>query len=211
MPRPGDDRRMRSLRSFALFAVLVIGAAVVAADGDAARASAPGHAAGGVPMAGAAVPRAAVPHGASAAPRAADAPLSDDWVWPVGPPAAVLAPFRAPPTPYAAGHRGIDLAAEPGAEVRSPADGVVSFAGSVAGRPVVAVDHGEGLVSAVEPVVAAVAEGTAVAAGQPIGEMTEGGHCEARCVHFGVRLHGEYVSPLLLLGGVPRAILLPSH
>ena len=27
--------------------------------------------------------------------------------------------------------------------------------------------------------------------------------------HLGVRLHGEYVSPMLLFGGIPRAVLLP--
>jgi hypothetical protein len=28
-------------------------------------------------------------------------------------------------------------------------------------------------------------------------------------VHFGVRIDGEYVSPFLFLGGIPRAVLLP--
>lgn len=134
---------------------------------------------------------------------------ADAWGWPVGPPARIMEPFRAPPTPYASGHRGIDLASAPGARVVAPAAGVVSFAGSVAGRPVVAVDHGGGYVSAIEPVAALLPEGAPVEAGQPIGEVASGGHCDGRCVHFGVRLHGEYVSPLLLLGRLPRAVLLP--
>jgi murein DD-endopeptidase MepM/ murein hydrolase activator NlpD len=133
----------------------------------------------------------------------------EPWRWPVRPPIRVVSPFRAPPTPYAAGHRGIDVQVEPGSAVVAPADGVISFAGSVAGRGVVSIDHGAGVVSAIEPVDGLVGAGTAVAAGDAIGTVASGGHCEARCVHFGVRVHGEYVSPFLFLGGLPRAVLLP--
>ena len=131
------------------------------------------------------------------------------WSWPVSSPIVVVAPFRAPPTPYAAGHRGIDLAVAPGAAVTAAAAGTVSFAGAVAGRGVVAIDHGGGVVSAIEPVAATVGEGAAVAAGEVIGTVSSGGHCSAGCVHFGVRIDGEYVSPFLFLGGLPRAVLLP--
>ena len=134
---------------------------------------------------------------------------SDAWVWPVPAPIRVVSPFRAPPTPYKAGHRGIDLLVEPAATIVAAASGTVSFAGMVAGRGVVAVDHGNGVVSAVEPVAAAVAQGDAVSAGDVIGSVTLGGHCTRDCVHFGVRVHGEYVSPFLFLGGLPRAVLLP--
>lgn len=136
--------------------------------------------------------------------------VRDDWAWPTEAPILVEAPFRAPATPYAAGHRGVDLRASSGEPVRAPAEGVVSFAGMVAGRPVVSIDHGAGLVSSMEPVDASVVEGDAVTAGSAIGAVASGGHCEDRCVHLGVRLHGEYVSPMLYLGGVPRAVLLPQ-
>ncbi|MGX5696079.1 M23 family metallopeptidase [Agromyces soli] len=155
--------------------------------------------------------------GGSAPPTAAAEPRAPEpraeqasWGWPVHP-VRVLEPFRAPPTPYAAGHRGIDLAADAGTRVVAPASGVVSFTGSVAGRPIVSIDHGGGYVSAIEPVSALVTEGEAVAPGQPIGEVAAGGHCDGGCVHFGVRLHGEYVSPMMLLGGVRRAVLLPMR
>jgi len=133
----------------------------------------------------------------------------DQWRWPVPPPIRVVSPFRAPATPYAAGHRGIDIEAEPGAVVVAPAAGVVSFTGPVAGRGIVSIDHGDGVVSAIEPVDARVSAGTRVVAGDVVGTVSSGGHCDARCVHFGVRVHGEYVSPFLFLGGLPRAVLLP--
>lgn len=131
------------------------------------------------------------------------------WEWPLEPPVRVTEPFRAPPTPYAAGHRGIDLAAAPGTLVRAAADGVVAFAGPVAGRGVLSIAHGDGVVSAIEPVAASVAVGDHVTAGAVVAVTSDGGHCDGGCVHFGVRVHGEYVSPLLFLGGLPRAVLLP--
>jgi murein DD-endopeptidase MepM/ murein hydrolase activator NlpD len=138
-----------------------------------------------------------------------DAGPTEGWEWPVEPPVRLVEPFRAPPTPYAAGHRGIDLAAPPGTAVRAAADGIVAFAGPVAGRGVLSIDHGGGVVSAIEPVAASVAVGEPVRAGEAIAVVTQGGHCDGACVHFGVRVHGEYVSPLRFLGGLPRAVLLP--
>ena len=138
------------------------------------------------------------------------ASADEPWRWPVSPPIRVVAPFRAPPTPYTAGHRGIDIAATAAAPVTAPAPGVVSFSGMVAGRPVVAIDHGDGVVSAIEPVAGLVSAGVPVAAGETIGTVSTGGHCGSGCVHFGVRVDGEYVSPYLFLGGLPRAVLLPS-
>ncbi len=133
----------------------------------------------------------------------------DAWTWPVPAPIRVVSPFRAPPTPYKAGHRGIDVLVEPAATVVAAAPGTVSFAGMVAGRGVVAIDHGDGVVSAIEPVAASVAQGDVVSSGDVIGTVTQGGHCTGDCAHFGVRVHGEYVSPFLFLGGLPRAVLLP--
>jgi murein DD-endopeptidase MepM/ murein hydrolase activator NlpD len=131
------------------------------------------------------------------------------WEWPRGLPLRISASYLAPATPYAAGHRGIDLSAAPGTEVLAPSDGTVSFAGVVVDRPVIAIDHAGDLRSSFEPVEATVAVGDRVIAGQKIGTVTAGGHCDQACFHFGVRLHGQYLSPLMLLGGVPRAVLLP--
>lgn len=136
------------------------------------------------------------------------ASMTDVWGWPVSAPHAIGATYQAPATRYAAGHRGIDLRATIDDPVLAPADGIVTFVGVVVDRPVVAIAHSGDLLSSFEPVAAAVSVGDAVVAGQRIGTVTVGGHCGG-CVHFGVRLHGEYVSPLLLLGGIPRAVLLP--
>ncbi len=79
----------------------------------------------------------------------------------------------------------------------------------VAGRPVVTIDHGDGLVTTLEPVTTELAVGDAVSRGSPVGGVATGGHTGPGTVHFGVRLDGEYINPLRLLGGVPRAVLLP--
>ncbi|MFC6355256.1 M23 family metallopeptidase [Luethyella okanaganae] len=131
------------------------------------------------------------------------------WLWPLAPPHPIVRPFEAPETLYSAGHRGIDLPATAGTAVFAPADGVVFFAGTVVDRPVLSLSHPGELLSSYEPLDASVREGERVVAGQQIGVVASGGHCADGCLHFGVRLRGRYVSPLLYLGGVPRAILLP--
>jgi leucine dehydrogenase len=122
----------------------------------------------------------------------------------------VLRPFRAPLTAYGSGHRGIDLPAAAGTTVSAPAAGVVYFAGRVVDRPVLSIEHGGGLLSSFEAVESPLTEGTPVRAGDPVGVVVPSEHCPgASCLHFGVRRDGRYVSPLLLLGGIPRSILLP--
>ncbi|MDO8338071.1 MAG: peptidoglycan DD-metalloendopeptidase family protein [Microcella sp.] len=148
---------------------------------------------------------------AAAAPLPHDAtvsPPAPGWEWPVEGPSVVERPFVAPPTPYGAGHRGVDLRAESsGAVVRAATGGTIHFAGRVVDRGVVTIRSGPLLVT-VEPVTSAVAAGDVVAAGDPIGEL-EPGHCASPCVHLGVREAGVYVSPLRWLGGLQRAVLLP--
>ena len=122
----------------------------------------------------------------------------------------MIAPFIAPATPYAAGHRGIDLATQAGNIVLASHDGVVSFAGVVVDRPVLSITMAGDLITTVEPVLTLVAVGDRVRAGQEIGTVATGGHCPPGCLHLGVRLHGRYVSPLLYLGGLQRAVLLPA-
>ncbi len=141
---------------------------------------------------------------------AASSPVAARWAWPVDPPHVVTRPFEAPATAYGPGHRGIDIAAEPGAAVRAPADGTVSFAGVVVDRPVVSIRHADGLVSSVEPVVPCVSAGDTVVAGQVVGALAgEPRHEPDGGLHLGARLHGEYVDPALLLAALRHAVLLP--
>jgi murein DD-endopeptidase MepM/ murein hydrolase activator NlpD len=107
-----------------------------------------------------------------------------------------------------AGHRGVDLSASEGA-VHSPADGVVVFVGTVVDRPVLTIDHGDGLLSSFEPVSASVTKGQSVRAGQEVGRISSEPHCPSLCVHWGVREHGEYVNPLPLVSDRRPSVLLP--
>ncbi len=130
------------------------------------------------------------------------------WSWPVAAPHPVARPYLAPATEYGPGHRGIDIRAPAGSVVRAPAAGVVHFAGFVVDRPVLSIAHAGGVLSSFEPVTATVAAGDHVHRGQVIGVLLAG-HCSASCLHLGARIAGEYVNPLLFLGDVPRAVLLP--
>jgi len=130
------------------------------------------------------------------------------WAWPTDVPHVIIRPYIAPATEYGPGHRGVDLAA--GEELLAPADGVVHFAGTVVDRGVLSIDHGGGVISSYEPVTTSLAAGDVVHRGDVIGTV-EPGHCVELCVHLGVRLNGQYVSPLLYLGGVPRSVLLPTR
>ncbi|MBB5112134.1 murein DD-endopeptidase MepM/ murein hydrolase activator NlpD [Micromonospora echinospora] len=130
--------------------------------------------------------------------------------WPLPGPPRVARRFDPPPQPWMSGHRGVDLAAAPGAQVRSAGAGTVLFAGSVAGRPVLTVGHHDGLRTTYEPVRSRVTAGTRVDAGTPIGDLLAGhpGCADAACLHWGLRRGAEYLDPLALLG-LGRVRLLP--
>lgn len=125
-------------------------------------------------------------------------PASTRFTWPLAPPHPVLRRFETPTTPYGPGHRGVDLAGPSDAPVLAPADGTVVFAGQVAGRGVVSIDHDGGLRTTYEPVTAAVAAGQRLTAGAVLGRLLPG-HCQQTCLHWGARRGTEYVDPLGLL------------
>ena len=126
------------------------------------------------------------------------------WVWPLDPVPRVVRYFEPPDSPYGAGHRGIDLAGSLGWPVLAIGAGTVTFAGTIAGRGVVVVDHGA-LRSTYEPVLPGVSVGASVAAGQPIGTLElVHSHCLPDvCLHLGVRRGDAYLDPLPLLGPRP--------
>lgn len=141
---------------------------------------------------------------------------ASNWRWPVDGPRVLVRPYIAPATPYVAGHRGIDIRVAGDADwaVFAPADGIVHFAGVVVDRPVLSIRHANGLSSSFEPVTALVAAGASIRRGQLVGMLSEpsgASHCSVPCLHFGVRRHGEYLSPLNYLGGIPHSVLLPTR
>ncbi|WP_280235393.1 M23 family metallopeptidase [Nocardia cyriacigeorgica] len=127
--------------------------------------------------------------------------------WPLRPRPAVERRFEKPPQNWLPGHRGVDLAGSPGQSVLAAGEGIVVFAGSVAGKPVVSIDHPGGLRTTYEPVTADVPVGRRVARGTPIGVLEAGheGCSAAACLHWGLRREAgggqrrEYLDPLGLL------------
>lgn len=141
----------------------------------------------------------------------AHAPAPVSYAAPLPPPLRVLRGFVPPPSPYAAGHRGVDLAAQNGVVVRAAGTGRVSFAGAVAGRGVVVVVHADGVRTEYEPVRPLVRAGQPVTRGQPIG-LLHGRHGTCRpdgCLHWGARRGGRYFDPLALLRPLGPVRLLP--
>lgn len=128
-------------------------------------------------------------------------PPSGPTGWPLSGPIEVARPFAPPAQRWEAGHRGVDLVAAAGGPVLAAAGGTVTFAGRLAGRGVVVVDHGATRTT-YEPVTAVVAVGSRVNTGQRIGTL-EPGHCPPQdCLHWGWRRGEEYLDPLRL-GGTP--------
>ncbi|WP_433876509.1 M23 family metallopeptidase [Sinomonas atrocyanea] len=150
---------------------------------------------------------------APAAPRPVEAQAPHaSWSWPLEPRPAVVHPFDPPERPWLSGHRGVDLAASAGATVRAPAQGTVVFVGWVVDRPVVTIDHGDGLRSSFEPLSSPLEVGAEVEKEAPLGTLgpAEAGHCApAACVHWGVRRGDEYIDPLQFVEDRRPSVLLP--
>lgn len=129
--------------------------------------------------------------------------------WPLRPDPAVTRGFDAPTPNWTRGHRGVDLAGSPGQPVYAAAGGVVVFAGVLAGRPLVSVQHQGGLRTSYEPVRPVVRSGQAVDAGTALGVLVDGhAGCPVRaCLHWGAMwgpaARADYVDPLGLLAVTP--------
>lgn len=177
--------------------------------------------AGAGPPQTSASPASSLSDGTAAAPEPTPTPTGLRWSSPA--PGAgtgdLLRSFDAPERPWDPGHRGVDLRLRSDV-VLAPADGTVRHIGMVAGRPVLSIDHGQDVVSSMEPVVAVVERGDAVTAGQPIGRLDPtADHCAEPCVHLGVRvldgwrvghtLRDRYLDPALLLGLSGPSVLWP--
>ena len=120
--------------------------------------------------------------------------------------APVLDPFRMADGPYGPGNRGLEYDVRAGDVVRAIGDGVVAFAGPVAGRLVVSVEHPDGLRSSLTGLTpVGVALGAPIARGQQVGTAAVG-------LHLGVRRDGAYLDPASLCQRAPgRASLVPEQ
>jgi murein DD-endopeptidase MepM/ murein hydrolase activator NlpD len=125
-------------------------------------------------------------------------------------PAAIVSEFAPPTSPFRSGHRGVDFPATQGQRVTAVGSGIVSFAGPIAGKPVISIElvdsikeFGTRVRSTYEPVTPLVSPGNFVTAGSIIGYVDfaggKGGHCQDTCLHFGIKVMGEsttrYLSP----------------
>jgi len=135
-------------------------------------------------------------------------PPEATWEWPTSGSHLIVRDFDAPQTPWGPGHRGVDIAASGSTTLRAPVSGTLRFAGQVVSRGVVTIETREGFLVSMEPVTTTLEPGSSVRAGQSIG-IIESGHCPTRCVHLGLRIDGNYVSPLAFLGHERRAVLMP--
>src|SRR5690606_1513346 len=130
---------------------------------------------------------------------------SPDYRWPVD--GAVVRGFDAPPDPWAAGHRGVDLAAAAGAPVRAMAAGRVTFAGAVAGSSWITVAHDDGVRTSYGPVTdIAVRVGERVSAATVVATATGGAHgAGSGRLHVGARRGEVYLDPTTLVAP-PRLV-----
>lgn len=130
-----------------------------------------------------------------------EAPFSGDRGYAMPLDGEVVREFEDPGAPWAAGHRGVDVAAEDGVPVHAAGAGVVAFVGVVVDRPVISIDHPDGIRTTYEPVRAVVARGDVVARGQVIGTLLPtSSHCPPEvCLHWGARVGDDYLDPLSLL------------
>ena len=131
------------------------------------------------------------------------------WQWPLAGRPPVLRRFDPPASSYGPGHRGVDLGGAPGDPVLAAGAGVVVYAGVLAGRGVVSVQHANGLRTTYEPLAVAVAGGAAVFRGAVLGRL-RGGHAGCpwpACLHWGLRRGETYLDPLSLVRRGPVRLL----
>ena len=137
---------------------------------------------------------------------------SKQWDWPIKP-AQINLGFDRPAQNWMPGHRGVDLNGKSGDKVLAAGNGVITFAGLVAGKGVVVIKHGN-LRTTYEPVTASVAVGSRVRVGDVIGTLTAGeSHCaiqaKVSCLHWGLLRGEKYLNPLWLVQ--KRVRLLPKR
>lgn len=114
----------------------------------------------------------------------------------------VTVPFD--PGPGYEGHWGIDYEGDQDGLVQAAAGGTVIFSGRVVDNPVVTIDHGGGLWTSYSYLGhVTVLRGEEVGRGTVVGTVgVDTGHGD---VHLSVRIDGEYVDPVRVVGCQARA------
>ena len=140
---------------------------------------------------------------------------SQNWAPPLDAPIRLVNQFRQPNSDYSAGHRGVDYLAQIGRPVLAPAAGQIWYAGRLVNRSLVSIQHAGGILSEFEPVCTDLKKGEPVFQGQQIGTVCKPDagyrqHCVSdSCLHFSIRLIGQYLSPQVFIGGLNPSRLLP--
>lgn len=118
--------------------------------------------------------------------------------------APVVDPFRPPTTPYGPGNRGLEYGTAPGTPVAVVADGVVAFAGLVAGTRHVTVLHDDGVRTSYSFLARIdVVVGQHLRQGDIVGITIDR-------LHLGARIGDTYFDPASLFGtGPPQVHLVP--
>ncbi|MBO8128127.1 MAG: peptidoglycan DD-metalloendopeptidase family protein [Peptococcaceae bacterium] len=122
--------------------------------------------------------------------------------WPVS--GHITSPFGSRRSPFGRGyefHDGLDIAANYGQTIYAAGDGVVTFAGYLAGYGLtVSIDHGYGLVSRYcHTSRVLVRRGGQVKRGEPVARVGSSGRSTGPHLHFMVLKNGTPVNPLTYL------------
>jgi murein DD-endopeptidase MepM/ murein hydrolase activator NlpD len=139
------------------------------------------------------------------------APSRIRYGWPILGAISVERGFDAGAGTYGAGHRGLDVATAPDQVVLASAAGTVSYAGTVAGRGVIVIDHPDGIRTTYEPVTPLVNRGQIVRLDQPIGVISgvHGDFALGTVLHWGARRGDFYLDPASLLRPLGPVRLVP--
>ena len=128
--------------------------------------------------------------------------ISPRWRSPLRGPVIVRREFQPPRARWAPGHRGVDLAATAGSVILAAGSGRVAFAGRIADRGVISIEHSPGVRTTYEPVRAVVAAGQYVRRGDVIGHLApDRRHRDS--LHWGLRIRDGYADPMRLLQARP--------
>ncbi len=133
-----------------------------------------------------------------------------NWTTPI-PAMEIIGAFDLPDEPWLKGHRGIDVLAVENEPLRAPTAGTIRFAGSVAGMDTLSILTESGHVLSFQPASTSMRKGEAFSAGERIGAVGAGGHCERSCLHIGAwpaETDQRYVDPAKLFGQ-EQSVLLP--